>query len=293
MPPMSATAFFFISFSALMHALWNLLVKRSQDKTIFIWWMFLVSGIMLNIALVLSDQPFPSLPPRAFALAMAGGICFVLYHLFSGMAYQEGELSLTYPLTQTSMLYVPLWGVFFLHEVLSPVGIAGIVLVACGAYCIQFRRFSAGEALRPFLSLGESSVQAALAAGLIYSIGAVIDKIGVSEFSAIHFTYVLVMFMFLFMSVNLMRPRYRGRILGEWQVNKGQVLISGPVMLLSFMSFRFGLQLAPLSYAVPLRQLSLLVGVGIGTLLLKERCGAIRLCSVMIILLGVFFIRQG
>ena len=32
MPLMSAEAFTLILFSALMHALWNLLVKRSRDK---------------------------------------------------------------------------------------------------------------------------------------------------------------------------------------------------------------------------------------------------------------------
>lgn len=290
---MTSAAFFFIAFSALMHALWNLLVKRSRDKTVFIWWMFLVAGALLNIAHLLDVRPFPAPSPKMLLLAMGGGLCFVLYHLFCGRAYRGGDLSLTYPLTQTSMLYVPLWGFFYFQEPLSTAGIAGILLVAFGTYCIQFRSFCGAEMLRPFLCLGNGSVQAALAAGFIYSFGAVIDKQGVSEYSPLHFTYVLVMFMFLFMSLNLMRPRYRGRVLEEWRLNRTQVLISGPVMMGSFLSFRYGLQLTPLSYALPLRQLSLLFGVSIGVLFLRERCGAIRLASVLIILLGIFFIRLG
>ncbi|RMF43835.1 MAG: EamA family transporter, partial [Deltaproteobacteria bacterium] len=37
---MDSLAFSLILLSALMHALWNLLVKQSVDKTAYIWWMF-------------------------------------------------------------------------------------------------------------------------------------------------------------------------------------------------------------------------------------------------------------
>jgi uncharacterized membrane protein len=50
------------------------------------------------------------------------------------------------------------------------------------------------------------------------------------------------------------------------------------------------LQLAPVSYTVPVRQVSLLIGVAIGVLFLGEACGRIRLMAVSVILLGVFFI---
>ena len=57
---MSSYAFTLILFSALMHALWNLLVKRSGDKTVFIWWMFATSCSLMTLALPLVG-PFPAL----------------------------------------------------------------------------------------------------------------------------------------------------------------------------------------------------------------------------------------
>ena len=290
---MSNLAFFLIVISALMHALWNLLVKRSNDKTVFIWWMFVVSGSMMNLLLPFLPGPFPAPSTRVLLLGAGGGACFVLYHLFNGRAYRSGDLSLTYPLAQTSMLYVPLWGVLLLGERLSPTGAAGLVLILAGAYAVQLQRLSAGEILRPLRNLGNPSVQAALAAGFIYSIGAVIDKSGVSVFSPFYFTYLLVMFMLLFMTANLARPRYRGRVLEEWRRNRPLVLASGPVMMASFLTFRYGLRLAPMSYAVPVRQISLLVGVLIGVLFLGETCGRIRFSAVTLILAGVFCIRMG
>ncbi len=290
---MSTVAFTLILFSAVMHALWNLLVKRSGDKTVFIWWMFVASGILLNLLLPFLPGEFPPLSSQVLLLGAAGGACFVAYHLFNGRAYQKGDLSLTYPLAQTSMIYVPLWGVLLLGETVSLLGLSGIALVMAGAYSVQLRQLSASEILRPFRSLGDPSVQAALAAGFIYSVGAVIDKTGVSVFPPFHFTYLLVMFMLLFMTLNLLRPRYRGRILAEWQRSRHLVLLSGPIMMGSFLAFRYGLNLAPVSYAVPVRQVSLLIGVLIGTLFLGETCGRIRFTAALLVLGGVFLIRLG
>jgi drug/metabolite transporter (DMT)-like permease len=290
---MSSFAFLLILISAVMHALWNLLVKRSRDKTIFIWWMFVMSSGMMNLLLPFIPEPIPQPSQQILLLGAGGGACFVLYHLFNGRAYREGDLSLSYPLAQTSMLYVPLWGTLLLGEQISTFGLAGIFLVAAGAYCVQLRRLSALEVLRPVRSLGEPSVQAALAAGFIYSVGAVIDKIGVGFYSPFYFTYLLVMFMLLFMTINLLRRRYRGRILAEWRQSRDLVLASGPVMMGSFLTFRYGLKLAPMSYAVPARQVSILVGVLLGTLFLGETCGRIRCTAALLILAGVFMIRLG
>ncbi|TYO95433.1 putative membrane protein [Geothermobacter ehrlichii] len=290
---MTTFAFILIVLSALAHALWNLLVKQSRDKTIFIWWMFFCSGGLLNLLLLFLPQPFPVPDWRTLLLALAGGFCFVSYHLFNGRAYREGDLSLTYPLSQTAMLYVPLWGFLFLGERLSAVGLAGIVCIAAGAYCVQLRRLALDEVLRPFRRLGDASVQAALAAGFVYSVGAVTDKLGVSGYPPLYFTYLLVMSMFVYLTLMLLPFDAPGRLLAEWRRNRLIILCSGPVMMSSFLTFRFGLKLAPMSYAVPLRQVSLLIGVLIGVLFLGETCGRIRFLAACMILAGVFLIRFG
>ena len=289
---MSNLALLLIVISAVMHAFWNLLVKRSRDKTVFIWWMFIASGSLMNLALPFAG-PFPPISVHLLGLVVAGGACFVLYHLFNGRAYQSGDLSLTYPLSQTSMVWVPLWGALFLNERFSLLGLAGIALVVAGAWCVQLRALAWREAVRPLRSLNDPAVLAALAAGFIYSVGSIIDKTAVMGYEPFHFTYLLVVCMFVLMSLNLARPRYRGRILAEWRHSRGLILASGPIMMGSFVAFRYGLKLAPVSYAVPVRQVSLLVGVLIGTLFLGEECGRIRFTAALLILAGVALIRLG
>ena len=145
---MSALAFALIVFSAFMHALWNLLVKRSVHKTVFVWWMFLMSGAMLNLYVLVRPEPVPVPSLNVLVLATGGAVCFVLYHLFNGRAYLTGDLSIAYPLSQTAMLYVPIWGAFVLGENLTPIGIAGILLVLSGAYVVQLPAISTWSAVR-------------------------------------------------------------------------------------------------------------------------------------------------
>ncbi len=290
---MSSLALGLIIFSALMHALWNLLVKRSRDKTAFIWWMFCCSGSLFSLSLWFIPEPFPAVSPQILFLGLGGAVCFVAYHLFTGRAYQSGDLSLTYPLAQTSMIYVPLWGVLLLGERLTLYGAAGILLILFGAYCIQLGRWSFSEVLKPFHNLGNPSVQSALAAGFVYSVGSVIDKTGVMYYHPLYFTYLLVVFMFGIMSGNLLRPGQRPRIAEEWRRSRKLILWSGPIMMASFTSFRYGLKMAPLSYAVPVRQVGLLFGVLIGVVFLGETCGRIRVMAALLILAGVFLVRFG
>ena len=290
---MSSLAFVLILASGLLHALYNFLIKRSRNKTVFIWWLFAFSTALFTLALPVFPGQFPAPDFVVLFLGAAGAFCFVLYHLFTGRAYRDGDLSMVYPLSQTGMLYLPLWGMFFFGEKLSLIGLCGIFTVTAGGYLLQVQRLNVAELLRPFGSLVDQSVQAALAAGFVYSLGAIIDKSGVDGYSPLYFTYILVVFMLAMMTVNLLRPCHRIDIMAEWRENRRFILAGGPLMMGSFISFRYGLALAPMSYAVPVRQISVLAGVVIGIVFLGESCGRLRITAALVILAGVSMIRFG
>lgn len=290
---MSNLAFTFIIISAIMHASWNTLVKRSRHKTVFIWWMFLISAILFTAILPLSNEPFNWPGTQPMLMIAIGAISFVLYHLLTGRAYHDGDLSVVYPLSQTSMVYVPIWGVSLLGERFSLIGICGILLVIFGTFAVQMQRISLIELARPFRDLKSTSVRAALLAGFIYSIGSIAEKSGVRHYPPLYFTYFLVLTMLLLMTVNLSRSKYRLAIAEEWRENWRPILCSGPIVMASFLTFRYGLNLARVGYAVPVRQVSIMVGVLIGIFFLKESFGRVRLLSASLIVTGAVLIRFG
>jgi uncharacterized membrane protein len=196
-----------------------------------------------------------------------------------------------YPLSQSSMVYVPIWGVILLRERLSIVGTAGILLVIAGTLSVQMQRLSLMELGRPFRDLRTPAVKAALSAGLIYSIGSIAEKTGVRHYPPVFFTYFLVLAMLVLMTANLARRKYRPLIKEEFRKSWRLIACSGPVMMTSFLTFRYGLNMAQVGYAVPVRQVSVMIGVVIGIVFLKERFGKIRLLSALLILFGAFLIR--
>jgi len=290
---MSNAAFTLIIISAVMHAIWNLLVKRSRHKTVFIWWMFLTSGILFTAILPLSHEPFNWPGKQTVTMIAIGAVSFVLYHLLNGRAYRDGDLSVVYPLSQTSMIYVPIWGVTLLGERLSLIGVCGILLVILGTFSVQMQRITFKELARPFRDLKSTSVRAALLAGFIYSIGSIAEKTGVRHYPPLYFTYFLILTMLLLMTINLSRTKYRLAIAEEWRENWRPILCSGPVVMASFLTFRYGLNLARVGYAVPVRQVSIMVGVLIGIFFLRESFGRVRLLSAALIVAGAVLIRFG
>ncbi|MDA8415055.1 MAG: EamA family transporter [Desulfobacteraceae bacterium] len=290
---MSHLAFTLIVISAVMHAIWNLLVKRSRHKTVFIWWMFVASGGLFSLTIPLLPEPFQRPDVDTMLLVSLGALCFAFYHLFNGRAYRGGDLSVVYPLSQTSMVYVPIWGVILLGERLSVLGLCGILLVIFGTYSMQMQRLSFGELVRPFRNLRSPSVRDALTAGFIYSIGSIAEKTGVKNYSPLYFTYILVLIMLFLMSFNIVRPKYRTLIGAELREHWGLILCSGPIMMASFLTFRYGLNMSPVSYAVPVRQVSIVIGVLIGILFLRESFGRIRFVSALFIMAGAVLIRVG
>ena len=172
-------------------------------------------------------------------------------------------------------------------------GVCGILLVIFGTYSIQLQKLSLAEMVRPFRNLRSPAVRDALAAGFIYSIGSIAEKTGVRNYSPLYFTYILVLIMFFMMSCNMLRPKYRALIGEELREHWRLILCSGPVMMASFLTFRYGLNMSPVSYAVPVRQISIVCGVLIGIIFLRESFGRIRLISALFIMAGAVLIRLG
>lgn len=88
---MSYSAFILIAFSGVMHALYNLTIKQSRNKTVFIWWMFFCSTTLFTALTPFLPGAFIRPDAGITLLVAAGAFCFVLYHLFTGRAYQRAE----------------------------------------------------------------------------------------------------------------------------------------------------------------------------------------------------------
>src|SRR5205814_6487485 len=104
-----------------------------------------------------------------------------VYFILLSRAYQQGDLSLVYPLARGSApLFVTLFAFAFLGERAMAGGIAGILLVVLGIYVLHLKMLDLPGLYGPLLTLRDRTSQLALLVGLIVASYSVIDKVGVS-----------------------------------------------------------------------------------------------------------------
>jgi drug/metabolite transporter (DMT)-like permease len=71
------------------------------------------------------------------------------------------------------------------------------------------------------------------------------------------------------------------------------VLAGGATLMLSFITFRYGLEQVYASYASALRQVSTLFGIGIGYFVFREPFGPTRVLGTLLIVLGAAGLKLG
>jgi drug/metabolite transporter (DMT)-like permease len=290
---MPNSALLFILLSAVMHAGWNLILKTTRHKLAFNVFMHASAIAIFSVFWLLRDGAIPPPAGPVLPLALAGGFFFSIYHVCLTASYERADVSLAYPLTTTGPLYIPLWAYLFLDERLSLLGVAGILVVFLGAYILQMREFSWEGLSFPLRNIRLPGVLFALSAGFFYSVGAIVDKQGVTVADVFTYTYYLDIFLFLFLLGNALLTNSRDQFVEEIRAHWGRGIAAGLTLFLSFTTYRLGLQLAKVSYATSVRQVSAIAGVVGGILLFQERFGRIRLLGAALIAWGVACIKLG
>jgi drug/metabolite transporter (DMT)-like permease len=128
--------------SALLHALWNSLIKTGSSR---MGAMVILSlcEVPIGVAVAL----FRAAPAPHVLLWVAGsGVAHFFYKFFLTYAYERGDLSRVYPLARgTAPMVVALVSGLFLADVITPGEFAGIALLGLGILLMTQGVFAAGE----------------------------------------------------------------------------------------------------------------------------------------------------
>jgi uncharacterized membrane protein len=290
---MSLEGFLFILLSAFFHVLWNTFLKGAPDKTSAIVGIMTVAALGMILCSWASGAAAGALRPGVLSSAATAGFFFFLYQYYVARALNRGELSRIYPLTVTGPIYIAVWSYFLLQERISLLGGLGICLIIYGAVTIQTNslRLPLGRILGE--DLKASGALFAILAAFFYSFGAVADKIGVSVGSVSAYTMDLCLVMALFHIVFALLRKRTSAAVRSVVSHPLPVLAGGATLMLSFITFRYGLEQVYASYASALRQVSTLFGIGIGYFVFSEPFGPTRVLGTLLIVLGAAGLKLG
>jgi drug/metabolite transporter (DMT)-like permease len=269
--------------AAFLHALWNLLLKRSQEKYIAMGWQVIISGIFAFFLLL-----FTGFPPRSMWLFAAISMALeAVYFILLSNAYSDHEFSLVYPIARgTAPAFLMLWSVLFLHEKLTVGGVLGIGMIVCGMVIIGATSLIQNRGSKLHLK----GVFVALAVALIISLYTLIDGTAVKNGPPL--PYALTMFIFvpvLTTTYNLRRYGWK-QFAAAWQGPRIPLILAAVLGVVAYLLALIAYTFAPLSYSGAIREVSVVIGAFLGWQFLEEKMGRTRLLGSIVIFAGILVI---
>lgn len=273
---MSFDVMLVILFAALLHAVWNALIKSGSNK--------LIESILLSACaglLALAASLFlPAPDPASWLYLAASVVIHSLYFCLVAFAYHEGDLSFAYPLMRGSApLLTALVTVVVLGEQIGDGGWLGASLLCAGVLGLALDGRRAAPIRRRAWVFG--LVNAAVIGG--YTI---VDGLGVRA-SGNAWSYVLWMF-FLnalpMLAIGIATDASALATLSRRAWIKG--FLSGSCSIGSYGLALWAMTHAPIALVAALRETSVLFGTAIAAVALKERFGRIRWVAASLIMAG-------
>lgn len=279
--PISALILLFLS--AMMHAIWNFLLKSAEEKYIAMGWQVILSGIF-SLGFVL----YLGLPPKDMWLfAIASILLEAIYFILLCIAYTDHDFSLVYPIARgAAPALLVLWTAIFLREQLTFGGYLGLAMITGGIILIGATTLLKNKGEKPHLK----GILTALSVALVISIYTFIDGTAVKNGPAL--PYGLSMFVFVpFVTTPYLTNRYGVEAFKRvWKNYRVYLMLGGLLGMVAYMLALFAYTIAPLSYSGAIREVSAVIGAFLGWRFLNEEMGGIRLVGSMIVFAGVMVI---
>ena len=275
---MSLTIIAIILTAALLHAVWNAIVKSSVDRTTTLGLVALGHVLPATVMVVL--LPVPSAESFVY-IALSTVVHFGYFYLL-GKAYQYGDLSVVYPIARGIVpALVALWAMLLLGEVLPALVWVGIGLIVAGILLSNWKALRAG--------VGQTALGLALGTGFCISIYSVVDGIGVrlSDNTLSYWAWGAFLHLFIAGFVGWRKRTTLSTLAPRiWMTG----IAGGMVSMLAYGLVLYAKNFAPLGVVSALRETSVIFATLIGFFILKEGNWKRRLGAAFLMVLGISFI---
>ncbi len=265
--------------AAALHALWNLLVKASDDQLVAAWTV-VAGAAVLNIPVL----AFTGLPDRSvWGLIGISIVIQVGYVLMLSLSYRLGDLSFVYPMARgSSPLLIAIAGVALLGDRISAVGWIGVITVTAALTFLAWRR------------VDRAGLWAALATGLLIAGYTSVDAAAVREqgeaVSVIAVEFILLALVLGLVVLGVRGPRAMlGMVEADWRKAAIGGFASGGAYLLVMVAALT----APIGLVSGVRETSVIIAVIASRLLLHEEVTRSQIWTVTAVAGGVTLIALG
>jgi drug/metabolite transporter (DMT)-like permease len=305
---MTPTAILLVFISALAHAFWNFLGKRSHPSAAYFLAASLCAGIIFLPLLFFYRNFLPKIPAPVWLLLTFTGCCQAFYYSSLAAAYRTGDLSLVYPLVRA--IPIPLVAIASLAlgrgQQFTTNGLLGMGLVALGCILVPMRDLRKGKKTRSqgiqphtiwlscmaalgttgYLLIDDTALRTFKAAGIpgLSPVGLLLIYMGLEIIATA-----------LILSVYVLANRHERQ---DWSkvisTSLRPAVISGIVINGGYLLVLAAMTLArDVSYVTAFRQVSIPIGALMGIWILKEPSYPLKVVGIATIFSGLLLVGLG
>ncbi|GAA6194501.1 DMT family transporter [Phaeobacter sp. NW0010-22] len=264
--------------AAVLHAVWNAIVKTAVDRTTTLG--LVAFGHVLPATVMVMLLPLPN--AESFFYILLSTVVHFGYFFMLGKAYQHGDLSVVYPIARGIVpALVSLWALILLGEVLPAQAWIGIAVIALGIQLSSWKVLRSG--------VGKAALGFAVGTGFCISIYSVVDGIGVrlSGNTLSYWAWGAFLHIFIAGFIGLRKRATLAALpLRVWALG----IAGGLVSMTAYGLVLYAKNFAPLGAVSALRETSVIFAALIGFVFLREGNWKRRLGAAVLMAMGVALI---
>lgn len=265
--------------AALLHAIWNSLIKGGKDKFLTVVAVSMFSTFFASTSLGF----FPALIIEAWPYVALSLILHTAYSCFLAQSYNYGDLSFVYPIARgVAPLLVAFLSYFFAGETLTVNELVGIGLICTGIMSITLTARGKGTVD------SKKAIFFSVGTGCFIASYTIVDGIG-ARVSGDPVTYGAWLFAFIgwpLLGIALFTRGKNAVIKGFSECLKSG-FIGGLFSLVAYVLVIWALSFNMMASVSALRETSVLIGSIIGVYIFKESLGRWRVAAATLVTVGV------
>ena len=278
---MSLTVFFAIIFAAFLHAVWNAMVKKGDDKYISLTAVVL-GHVPISIAVIFFT---PMLSMQSIPYIFVSAIFLSGYEWCLLSAYRLEDYTKVYPIARgVAPIFIVILSLFLFDVSISKFELMGILVISFGIIILVFQN------IKNFKNY--SAVMYALGTGLFISGYSITDGYGGrASDSPLNYTawlMILNAIIFLILLRVMNKPGVVKKIMSK---GKKIFFIGGTLSYIVYGTIIWAFTQASVPTVAALRETSIIFALLIGTFFLKEKFTLLKAIAVFIIFFGVLLLK--
>ena len=282
---MTPLALVLVLLAAVLHASWNVLVKRIEAGGAALWiYGALSAACYAPLALGLIAVRRPSLSAAGAGVIVGSAILHTGYFLSLQRGYRAGDLSIVYPVARgTGPLLSTAGALVLLGEPPAPGALVGTALIAAGIFVLA----GGLHLIRSRVLRVSAAVRHGLTTGLFIGAYTLWDKHAVS---ALLVPPIIMDWGTSLARTLLLAPLAAARweeVRRHWRAHRVPLLAIAVLSPLSYILVLTAMVFTPVSYVAPAREIGILLGAAMGSRLLAEGHGPRRLSAAAAMVVGV------